>query len=90
MFEAHKREKQTKGKRGKGKENSGQAANQNLAKRQKREDSSGARGSFYNKYKYWRTQLKLSGQWMPKNIAELNDETPTLEESQCNFCINTR
>lgn len=57
LFEAHKREQKNRRSHKKSDKNTDAGATE--AKRQKRVESSGHRGSFYNKYKYWRAELNF-------------------------------
>lgn len=50
------------------------ATGESLPKKQKRAEASGHRGSFYNKYKYWRSEFKASGLWVPKNLTDEREQ----------------
>lgn len=81
LFEAHKKDPQ-KNKRKKDKDTRSETETESDPKRLKRVESSGHRGSFYNKYKYWRAEFKSSGLWKPSNTVELyNDDSDSGEHT---------
>lgn len=73
LFEAHKKDKEKKKKR-KSKDSSETPQGDSQPKCPKRVGSSGPRGSFYNKYKFWRAEFKTSGLWIPDSHYNSNNE----------------